>query len=215
MSITRIQKSGAFESSYSAPEVIEGASRTKAADIFSFGKLMLYTILQELSVPTTAPSTENSDTGVPTTASSTEHLHPGVACSEVQNRPLSIEQLSQLHGGDTHPVEQLVEWCLQKEPGKRPSASQALEVLTEGWVDAECPYEQLTKMKLTVTAQLLEQSLTNHFQVDKVSTCVVNHVSILLSKLSNCPNTDTCATDFNSVFIQQLGHLTHRLTITS
>lgn len=103
---------------------------------------MFHTILQQLPGSSVA---ENSLTGQP------EQLSTGVG---------------------SHPVEQVVDWCLQREPGRRPSAGQVLDVLVEGWVEVKCPCDQLTGMKMMVTAKLLEQSLSNHFQVGPIRCCM-------------------------------------------
>ncbi len=133
---------------YLPPEAAQ-APCTTATDIFSFGKLLLYTILQELPENTSSLLADASFPKLP-----------------VQQQTQAIEQVSQLprDEGHTHPVERLVDWCLQKEAGNRPAASQVLDVLTKGWAEVECPYEQITKMKLAVTTKLLEQSLINQFQ---------------------------------------------------
>ncbi len=124
---------------------------TKAVDVYLFGELLLYIILQEPPGPATSLSTGNRHSDVPRL--------------EEQCRSFPIDHLSRVLGGDTHPVAQLVEWCLQSEPGKRPSASEVLKELSEGWVEVECRSEQVLKWGLMVSMKLLG----SQFQVGGVN----------------------------------------------
>ncbi len=131
----------------------DGLPYTKPVDIFLFGELLLYIILQEVPVIATPSFIQGTTSEVP--------------CPEEQCRLLLIERLSWVPGGGcgTHPVVRLVEWCLQSEPGKRPSAREILNELREGWVEVECPSEQVLKWGLIVSMKLLG----SEFQVGDVN----------------------------------------------
>ena len=141
-----------------APEVLaENVMYTTASDIFSFGHLSLYTILQQFPVPT-APT-------------SIDHNNPGVVVghSEVQRRSQYIQQLSQLLGSATHPVVQVITQCIQNVPVQRPSARQVLHELEDEWMEIEGLHEQ-TKLELMVTTKFLTtQSSELEVVIDKYS----------------------------------------------
>ncbi len=141
----------------------EGVPYTKAGDIYLFGELLLYIILQDHPVLTPSSFVRNS---------ASEILFP-----EEQCRSLHIEHLSRVLGGDTHPVVQLVVCCLQVEPGKRPMASVVLKEFNEGWVQAECQSEQALKWGSMVSMKMLG----SQFQVGETSfVSNINRVLYLL-----------------------------------
>ncbi len=107
-----------------------------AIDVFSFGHLVLYTIVQDFPYPSPAVVMDPDNPGVL------------VARSEVQRRSRQMEQLSQQLGGETHSLVQLVTQCLHNDPRQRPSARQVLSQLEKIRAQIEDPYEGLSKLEL-------------------------------------------------------------------
>ncbi len=119
------------------PEVFElNPKYNTAIDIFSFGHLTLYTLVQDFPYPT-APTCMDPN-------------HPGVlvARSEVQRRSEQMEQLSRQLGGGRHPLVQLVTQCLHNDPRQRPSARQVLSQLEGMRAHIEDPYQDMSKLEL-------------------------------------------------------------------
>ncbi len=116
------------------PEALGKNSQYNAAiDMFSFGHLALYTLVQDFPIPT-APTIRDPD-------------NPGmiVACSEVQRRSEQMEQVVRRLGGQRRPLVQLVTQCLHNDPRQRPSARQVLERMRAQIQD---PYEGMSKLEL-------------------------------------------------------------------
>ncbi len=122
---------------YMPPEALgRNAKYNAAIDMFSFGHLALYTLIQDFPIPT-APVIIDPD-------------NPGVivACSEVQRRSEQMEQLVCQLGGRRHPLVQLVTQCLHNDPRQRPSARQVLSQLERMRVQTQDPYEGMSKLEL-------------------------------------------------------------------
>ena len=97
---------------YMAPEAMTGhAQYDIKIDIFAFGHLMLFAILQTQVplLPPTYPDEQGS-------------LHPR---SEVKRRQKSIDKASESLG-KCHPLVVMLKRCLHNLPGQRPSASEIL-----------------------------------------------------------------------------------------
>ncbi len=119
------------------PEALgKNAKYNAAIDMFSFGHLALYTLVQDFPIPT-APTIVDTD-------------NPGliVACSEVQRRSEQMEQLIRQLGGQRHPLVQLVTQCLHNDPRQRPSARQVLSQLERVRAQIQDPYEGMSKLEL-------------------------------------------------------------------
>ncbi len=122
---------------YMPPEALgRNAKYNAAIDMFSFGHLALYTLVQDFPI-STAPTVMDPD-------------NPGVivACSEVQRRSEQMEQLICQLGGQRHPLVQLVTQCLHNDPRQRPSARQALSQLERMRAQIEDPYKGMSILEL-------------------------------------------------------------------
>ena len=102
---------------YMPPEAMTGhAQYDTKVDIFAFGHLMLFTILQT-QIPL-LPATYLDEQG---------SLHPR---SEVKRRQKSIHKASESLG-KKHPIVVLLKHCLHNSPGQRPHASEILAKIQE------------------------------------------------------------------------------------
>ncbi len=119
------------------PEALEKNPKYGTAlDIFSFGHLSLYTIVQEFPYPS-APTNPDPNT-------------PGavIGLTEAQRRSQQVEQLSKQLGGEGHPLEQLITECLHNDPRLRPSARQLLSQLESLRAEIDDPYGHMSKLEL-------------------------------------------------------------------
>ncbi len=119
------------------PEVLDQNPKYNAAiDMFSFGHLALYTLVQDFPYPT---AHNRIDPNNPRML---------VANSEVQRRSEQMEQLSRLLGGGIHPLVQLVTECLCNDPRRRPSAREVLSQLEGMRAQIEDPHQHMSKLEL-------------------------------------------------------------------
>ena len=104
---------------YMPPEAVQSQARYDSAiDMFSYGHLALYVIIQEFPKCLLAATY---------TDEITKELH---ARSEIQRRSKYIDTLHQKVGKD-HLLTRTIQRCLDNVPGERPSALQTLESLEE------------------------------------------------------------------------------------
>ena len=95
---------------YMPPEALEGGKYDGKLDVFSFGHLAIYVILQCRPHPLLGPIYKDR----------AGKLTPR---TEVQRRQDYLNQVkSMLEGGESHPLYQLIIRCLQMEPYMRPSS---------------------------------------------------------------------------------------------
>ena len=114
------------------PEALEeNPHYNSTIDMFSFGQLLLYTVVQEFPEPTAATCMDPNNRGVI------------MARTEAERRARYIEQL---HEG--HPLIRLVRECLENDPSRRPSANQVLSQLEQLKNRIEDPYEHMTKIDM-------------------------------------------------------------------
>ena len=113
----------------------ENPKYSTTIDMFSFGHLSLFTVIQVFPLPVASTFMDPNNPGVI------------VARSEIQRRMRHIQQMSQQLGG-RHPLVHLVMQCLQNDPQQRPSASQALHQLEQMRAQIEDPYEHMTKLEM-------------------------------------------------------------------
>ena len=118
-------------------------------DIFSFGQLVLYIIVQEFPIPT-ALTYEDSN-------------KPGVILghSEVQRRIQHIEKFCRLIGGMAQSLVCVIVQCLQNDPRQRPSAKQVLHQLQYEWIRVDDTFEEMAKVELMVQVEVQELNLDN------------------------------------------------------
>ena len=70
-----------------------------------------------------------------------------VGRSEVERRREYIEQLEEmLHGGEHHPLTQMVKQCLQNAPSRRPTTEQLVSELQRVRADVEGAYGEFAKL---------------------------------------------------------------------
>ncbi len=94
---------------------------TVAVDVFSFGQLSLYTLVQEYPAPTAPTFVDPSNLGVV------------VARTESQRRAHYIQKLPGMLVGTSEAVVHLIEQCLQNDPVRCPSTQQIVHQLKEEW----------------------------------------------------------------------------------
>ncbi len=112
---------------------------TVAVDVFSFGQLSLYTLVQEFPTPTALTYVDPSNPGVV------------VARTESQRRAHYIQKLP----GTSEAVVCLIEHCLENDPVQRPSTQQIVHQLKEEWVVPKDPYMVMTKLELVVSVRTM------------------------------------------------------------
>ena len=116
-------------------------------DMFSFGHLTLFTMIQEFP-GNLLPSTYED--------LATCRLIPR---DEIQRREAYMMTLRRKFG-DSHALVQLVTQCLQFTPAKRPSASQALQILQQ--LEHNMPNEVYTlEISLSILIHIMYYSFTN------------------------------------------------------
>ncbi len=103
-------------------------------DMFSFGHLSLYTIIQVFPMPIGSTYTEPQSEVV-------------VARSEVERRSEYLQVLrTQVSGIDS--LQQLIVACLDNTPDKRPSAAQAMDCLAQLSIEIPDPYRELNRFDM-------------------------------------------------------------------
>lgn len=118
------------------PEALEEIPRYSASiDVFSFGHLSLYTIIQVFPIPISSTFMDP--------------VKPGVimARSEVQRRMKFIQQLSQ-QLGHRHLLVQLVMQCLHNDPNQRPTANELLLQLEQVRAGINDPYADMSRLEM-------------------------------------------------------------------
>ena len=99
---------------YMPPEALEGAYNEKL-DIFSFGHLSIYAMIQYRPHPLLRPTKRERGKLIPRT--------------EVERRCVYTQEVISKLGGEEHSFFLIIIACLQDEPDNRPSCSEILEVL--------------------------------------------------------------------------------------
>jgi hypothetical protein len=96
------------------PEVMEAGDYNSSLDVFSFGHLMLFTIIGEVPGSLLGPTYSDLD---------------GIrGRSEIDRRRKYVVK-SQKQLGQTHPLNILMEGCLRNVPSKRPSTEVLVQTL--------------------------------------------------------------------------------------
>ncbi len=119
------------------PEALEEDPKYNATiDMFAFGHLTLYTVVEDLPIPT-APTRPDPD-------------NPGmvIGLTEIQRRNRHMKKLVQKLGGEKHPLVELVTQCLHNDPKQRPSAGQVLSQLEEMRAKIEDPSANMSKLEM-------------------------------------------------------------------
>ncbi len=112
---------------------------TVAVDVFSFGQLSLYTLIQEFPAPT--------------------YVDPNnfaVGCTKSQCRAHNIQKLPGMLVGTSEAVVHLIEQCLKNGPVQRPSTQQIIRQLKEEWAVPNDPYMEMTKLELVVSVRTMQ-----------------------------------------------------------
>ena len=97
---------------YMPPEALEGNEYDDKLDVFSFGHLSIYTIIQHRPHPLLRPK------------------YKGKALSEVERRQKYIEEMKEKLKKPDHPFLNIVEACLDDEPEERPAIK---DILVKSW----------------------------------------------------------------------------------
>ncbi len=107
---------------------------TVAVDVFSFGQLSLYTLVQEYPAPT--------------------FVDPNsvVARTESQRHAHYIQKLV----GTSEAVMHLIQQRLENDPVRCPSTQQIVHQLKEEWAVPNDPYEEMTKLELVVGIRTMQ-----------------------------------------------------------
>ena len=98
---------------YMPPEALEGGEYTDKLDVFSFGHLSIFVLIQHRPHPLLRPTYREEGKLIPRT--------------EVDRRSLYLEEVkTKLEGGDKHSFYPVLLSCLQDEPPARPSCADIL-----------------------------------------------------------------------------------------
>ena len=103
---------------YMPPEALEGGDYNDRLDIFSFGHLSIYVMIQHRPHPLLRGS----------------YRERGrlIARTEVERRTLHLDEVkTKLPGGEQHEMYSLIIRCLQDEPDHRPSCANILKLLSD------------------------------------------------------------------------------------
>ena len=118
------------------PEALEESPRYSTTfDMFSFGHLSLYTIIQEFPAPTAPTFMDPNNPGMV------------IGRTEIQRRERFIQSMFQ-QLGRRHPLAQLVMQCLHNDPRQRPSARQVLHQLEQLRAQITDRYEHMSKLEM-------------------------------------------------------------------
>ncbi len=117
---------------------------TVAVDVFSFGQLSLYTLVQEFPTPTAPTYVDPNNPGVV------------VARTEYQRRAHYIQKLPSMLVGTSEAVVRLIEQCLENDPVQRPLTQQIVHQLKEEWAVPNDPYMEMTKLELVVSMRTMQ-----------------------------------------------------------
>ncbi len=117
---------------------------TVTVDVFSFGQLSLYTLVQEFPTPSAATYVDPSNPEVV------------MAYTESQRRAHYIEKLPGMLVGTSEAVVRLIEQCLENDPGQRPSTQQIVRQLNVEWVVPNDPYMEMTKLELVISIRTMQ-----------------------------------------------------------
>ena len=99
---------------YMAPEALEGGKYNEKIDVFSFGHLSIYVLLQCRPHPLLSHTYIIAGKLTPR--------------SEVERREPYLEEVkSTVQGGESHPLYRLIIRCLQNDPSQRPSCADILK----------------------------------------------------------------------------------------
>ena len=99
---------------YMPPEALEGGKYSNKLDVFSFGHLSIYVVIQHRPHPILRP---------------TYREHGSLkARSDVERRKLFLDEVkTKLDGGEQHELYSIIVSCLQDEPHTRPSCVDILD----------------------------------------------------------------------------------------
>ena len=98
---------------YMPPEALEGGEYTDKLEVFSFGHLSIFVLIQHRPHPLLRPTYREEGKLIPRT--------------EVDRRSLYLEEVkTKLEGGDKHSFYPILLSCLQDEPHARPSCADIL-----------------------------------------------------------------------------------------
>jgi hypothetical protein len=110
------------------PEVMEAGDYNSSLDVFSFGHLMLFTIIGEVPGSLLGPTYSDLD---------------GIrGRSEIDRRRKYVVK-SQKQLGQTHPLNILMEGCLRNVPSKRPSTEVLVQTLCHVMSNEEIDFNLL------------------------------------------------------------------------
>ena len=129
------------------PEFHDGYMSCEASfDVFSFGQLSLYTIVQEFPLPTELTYIDSTNPGV-------------ILCrSEIQRRLQHIEKFTRLIGRVAESLATLTVKCLHNDPRQRPSVKQ-MSCELNGWMKEDDTFEQMAKVEVMVQAEVIKVNL--------------------------------------------------------
>ena len=98
---------------YMPPEAMEGGDYNEKIDIFSYGHLAVYVVIQHRPHPLLRPTYKEGGNLI--------------ARTEVQRRQVYLNEMKmKLDGGGLHPLYSIIISCLQDEPDPRPSCKYVL-----------------------------------------------------------------------------------------
>ena len=119
---------------YLPPEALEPHPQYNSKiDIFSFGHLALYTVIQEFPMPTASTYTDPKDKMI-------------VARSEIERRQRFIDKMEQML--ILSPLKQLIVECLCNDPDQRPSTERVVPQLVELQSQVTDPYWHMGKLEM-------------------------------------------------------------------
>ena len=119
---------------YLPPEALEPHPKYNSRiDIFSFGHLSLYTVIQEFPMPTASTYTDPESKTV-------------VARSEIERRQRFIDRMEQQLL--LSPLKQLIVECLCNDPDQRPSTEKVVQQLAELQSQVADPYQHMGKLEM-------------------------------------------------------------------
>ncbi len=170
---------------YMPPEALEEEPKySSTLDIFSFGHLALYTIVQDFPFPTSATYSDRRNPKIL------------VARSELERRARHMEKLcTQL--GKKHPLGQLVTQCLQNDQGQRPTARWLLRQLEGMRAEVQGPYESMSRLELIVALRDKEGHMSS--RSSQTLRAQVGQLQVII--LCMCVSACVCACVYVCVWV--------------
>jgi serine/threonine protein kinase len=171
---------------YMPPEALEGGKYNNKLDIFSFGHLSIYVIIQQRPHPLLGSNYKNA-------------VGELIARTEVDRRQRYLHEVkSTIGGGESHPLYGLIIRCLQIEPSARPSSVNVITSLGAALIDINRRTPPASVAKSNILKNVVAISPINLAFITprdvSAGTCITEHSHSLYRPTVRCLHNTSSAT---------------------